>query len=212
MIAPAPSPQKLSRVTLWAGLLGLVVAGAASLWFVLLAAWSDAGTLSARYAINEWRTGKRPPLYGADWERARDDLQAALATTPGNAALHEELAFIHAARSRSTDDMQQAVLHYRAATALRPTFPYSWTHLALAKHYLGQHDDEFWAAYDHALGLGHSEAALQPAIAEIAFAIWKKLGPQRQQAIGSMVATAKDGSRKPLQDMAQRAGVQLPTP
>ena len=36
---------------------------------------------------------------------------------------------------------------------MRPVFPYSWTYLALAKHYRGQHDAEFWQAYDPTLTL-----------------------------------------------------------
>ena len=220
------TPVRLSRPTLLLGLIGLALAGAASLWFVLPAAWSDASTLSARTTVNEWRLGIRPALSIALWESTRDQLQAALGTTPGNAQLYEDLGFVHAARSQglgrvllgSTDHtlqrtlMEQAAVHFRAAAGLRPTFPYSWTYLALSKHYLDQHDDEFWAAYDHALHYGRNEAALQNAIADMAFGLWPQLGPQRQQTIALMIAAAKETSRKSLQDRAKNAGIKFPTP
>lgn len=224
MNAQAQSRSGLSRATLLVGLLGLAVVAAVSLWFVLQAAWADASTLGARATVNEWRDGSGPAITPELWERTRAQLQSALDSTPGNAQLHDDLGFLHAARSEGLGNvrigsadhrlqqslMDEAIAHYRAACALRPTFPYTWAYLALSKHYRGQHDDEFWSAYDHAMQYGRSEAALQGAIAEMAFALWPKLGAQRQQAIATMVATAKETSRTTLREMAQHAGVQLP--
>jgi hypothetical protein len=147
-----------------------------------------------------------------------------LEITPGNAQLQDDLGFLHAARSQSMGKvavgsadyqlqqtlMEGAITHYRAATKLRPTFPYSWTYLALSKHLRDQHDEEFWSAFDLALRYGQNEAALHSAIVEIAYAMWPQLGAPRQQAIGTMVATANKASRERLQEMATHAGIKLP--
>jgi hypothetical protein len=209
-----------------AGLTALAIFGATSLWFVLQAAWADASSLSARSTVTGWRDGTGPNITPELWERTRHQLQAALETAPANAQLHDDLGFLYASRSQGLGNvpidspdhqlqqslMDEAIAHYRAACALRPTFPYTWTYLALAKHYRGQHDTEFWAAYDHAMQYGHSEAALQGTLAEMAYSQWYKLGTQRQQVFGNMVATAKESSRATLQEMAAHEGIKLPVP
>lgn len=209
-----------------AGLAGLAIAAAASLWFVLQAAWADASSLSARTTVTGWREGTGPVITPALWERARDQLQGALQTAPDNAQLHDDLGYLYALRSQGMGSvpldspdyplqqslMDEAIAHYRAACALRPTFPYTWTNLALSKHYRGQHDDEFLTAYDHAVQYGHSEAALHISLAELTYSQWHRLGPQRQQAFANMVATARESSGVMFRVMAQRAGIELPTP
>ncbi len=209
-----------------AGLTGLVIAAAASLWFVVQAAWADASSLSARTTVTGWREGTGPVITAALWERTRDQLQDALRTAPDNAQLHDDLGYLHALRSQGLGSvpldspdyslqqslMDEAIVHYRAACALRPTFAYTWTHLALSKHYRGQYDAEFLAAYDRAVQYGHSEAALHISLAELTYSQWQRLGPQRQQAFADMVATARESSSVMFRVLAERAGIQLPTP
>jgi tetratricopeptide (TPR) repeat protein len=214
------------RPTIWliSGLIGLALAGAASLWFVLQAAWADAGSLRARTTVTAWREGTGPVVTDELWERTRAQLQDALDTTPGNAQLHDDLAYIYAARSQRMGNlpldtpeylqqqslMDEAISHYRTACALRPTLPYTWAYLALAKHYRGQHDAEFLTAYDHAIQFGHSEADLHITFAELTYSQWARLGPDRQQTFAKMAATAKESSRVMFRVLAERAGVELP--
>lgn len=219
-----PIRPSSGRLALTAGLIALAVVAVASLWFVLQAAWADASSLSARTTVADWRDGYGPAFTPERWERTRVELQSALDITPGNAQLHDDLGFLHAARSQSMGKaavgsadyqvqqtlMEGAITHYRAATVLRPTFPYSWTYLALAKHLRDQHDAEFWSAFDLAMRYGQNETALHSAMVEIAYAMWPQLGPQRQQAVGTMVATANKASRERLQEMATHAGIKLP--
>lgn len=214
----------LRQATLVLALAGVAAAAAASLWFVLHAAWADAGTLAARNTVTGWRDGSGPTATPESWERTRTRLLAGLDTTPNNAQLHDDLGYLYAARSQGLGTtppdspehslqqnlMDQAITHYRLACALRPTFPYTWAYLALAKHYRGIHDPEFWTALDRALQYGRNEAALQPTLGEMAFDLWPKLGAQRQQTIATMVATAKQAPQANLHAMAQRAGVELP--
>lgn len=218
------SRRTIPIAVLVAGLVGLVIAGVASLWFVLQAAWADATSLSARTTVTEWRGGTGPVVTAELWDRTRSQLQVALLTAPGNAQLHDDLGYLYASRSLGMGNlaidspdyglqqslMDVAIAHYRAACALRPTFPYTWTYLGLAKHYRGKHDEEFFTAYDNAVRFGHSEAALHGALAEMTYSQWNRLGPQRQQSFAKMVATAKESSRATMLEQAQRAGIQLP--
>jgi tetratricopeptide (TPR) repeat protein len=194
-----------------------------SLWYGSRAAWSDASALHARWLVNGWRDDKGL-LYNPNlWREARDDLQAALQITPNNAQLLDDLGFLHAARAQGLGTptigslefaLQQnlltdAIFYYRTAAGLRPTFPYSLAYLALSKHLRGERDSEFWLAFDKALRYGHTEAGVQPALAQIAFANWSEVGTKRQGQIISMVAGASSVLRKRLVEMAAKNGVML---
>jgi hypothetical protein len=212
---------KSSTLVVW--MMGLMLLAVTSLWFVLQAAWIDASTLSARTTVNGWRDGSGPRMTSETWIKTRDKLKYALGEGSGNAQLYDDLGYLYAARSQSIGvvpingpayQIQQslmdlAIQHYRTACELRPTFPYSWTYLALAKNFREQHDDEFWIAFDNALQFGRNEAALQGAIGEMAFALWSVMGTQRQQIVIVMVTTAKEELRNRLFDAATQAGVQL---
>ncbi len=207
-------------------LAGLALAGAASLWFVLQAAWADASSLRARNTVISWREGTGSKVTDERWQRTLSELQEALETTPGNAQLHDDLAYLYASRSQGMGPvpldtpqyqqqqslMDQAIRHYRTACALRPTFPYTWVYFAMAKHARGHHDGEFLAAYDRAVQYGHTEADLHIALAQLTYSQWSRLGPQRQQTFANMAASAKISSGIMFKLLAQRAGVQLPPP
>jgi hypothetical protein len=156
--ASATEPQPgLSRPTLAIGLAGLLLAGALSIWFVLTAAMADAASLHARSIVTEWRAGSGPVATPAVWDSTRRQLESALQTAPGNPQLLDDLAYLHASRAMAMGAvpldapeyatqqglLDQSIAYYRAASAVRPTFPFTWVHLALAKHFRGQHDAEF---------------------------------------------------------------------
>lgn len=217
----APKSIRPSSLVTW--LVALILLTTSSLWFVLQAAWFDASTLSARTTVNGWRDGSGPRMTSETWIKTRDKLKYALGEGSGNAQLYDDLGYLYAARSQSIGvipingpayQIQQslmdlAIQHYRTACELRPTFPYSWTYLALAKNFRKQHDDEFWSAFDKALQFGRNEAALQGALGEMAFPLWSVMGSQRQELIVMMVTTAKKELRNHLLDTAIQAGVQL---
>ncbi len=188
------------------------------------AAWSDVQSLSARYLVNQWRDGKGPVYSEALWQQTHDDLKAALQLTPDNAQLMEDLGFLYAARAMGLGTVQEgtpefamrhtlldaAVTHYRAATVARPTFPYTWAYLALAKHLKGANDAELWFAFDKAVLYGAREAGVQPAVAQVAFAHWGNLSAERKSAILGIVAVAPTQPRQRLLSLAQDYGVTLP--
>jgi hypothetical protein len=208
----------------FAVLAGLAVAGTTSLLFVLQAAWADASSLRARNTVISWREGTGSKVTDERWQHTLSQLQGALDTAPGNAQLHDDMAYLYASRSQGMgtlpldtpeyqlqqDLMDQAIANYRTACALRPTFPYTWVNLALAKHARGHHDAEFLAAYDRAMQFGHTEADLHIFLANLTYSQWSRLGPQRQQTFANLAASAKAKSRIMFRNLADRAGVQLP--
>lgn len=222
--AAARHDAPLRRIGIALASVALLAFAGLSLWYGGRAAWSDAGALQARWLVNEWRDGSGPVFSPKLWLDARDDLVAALQSAPDNAQLLNDLGFLYAARAQGLGTpaagsadlalqqslLTEAIASYRAAATLRPTFPYSWAYLALAKHLRGERDAEFWLAFDKALHYGHSEAGVKPALAQVAFANWPALSAERQSRVTKLVATAPETQRKQLLELAAQSSVTLP--
>ena len=206
--------------------LALVLLGFAGLstWHGVRIAWADANTLAVRWTINQWRDGKGP-VYTPDlWAQLRGELLAGLQITPDNPQLLEDLGYLNASRAvamgwpkmDSVEDvtrqslLAEAIGNYHAAAELRPTFPYSWAYIALAKHLKGHQDAEFWVAFDKALRYGSFAEGVQPVLAKLAFAQWTKLAPQRRKGITLMITSSKGKSHQILMRMIEKAGVVIP--
>lgn len=194
-----------------------------SLWYGSAAAWADADVLKARWLVNQWRDGSGPIYSLKLWQQAHDDLQSALRLTPDNAQLLDDLGFLNAARAASLGNpnvgsaeyasqqtlFSSAIDSYRAATVLRPTFPYTWAYLALAKHLKGETDTELWSAFDKAVRYGHNEPGAQTAIARVAFGHWDVLSKERKNQIITMIDTARPDPREKLIGAAEENGIIL---
>ena len=188
-----------------------------SLWHGVRAAWGDAMTLSARWLVAEWRENKGPTPTPALWVQARNDLRDGLRITPDNPQLYDDLGYLHASRAQTIglteadtplgnyqrQLLDDAIGHYRVATRLRPTLPYSWVYLAKAKELRGQNDAELWQAFDKALKLGSGEAAVRLVLVEIACAHWSRLPTVRQNGIVNLVAITPAHHRSKLVSAAQ---------
>ncbi len=207
-------------------LLALVLLGFAGLstWHGVRIAWADANTLAVRWTISQWRDGKGP-VYTPDlWAQLRGELLAGLQITPDNPQLLEDLGYLHASRAVAMgwpkmDSAQEvtrqsllseAIGSYNAAAELRPTFPYLWAHIALAKHLKGHQDAGFWVAFDKALQYGSFAPGVPPILAKLAFRQWNGLAQQRRQGITLMITSSKGKSRQILMGMMARAGVVIP--
>ena len=183
----------------------------------LQAAWSDANSLRARSVVNALRDGE-PIFTAALWERTRAELEGVAQNAPGNAQLHDDLGFLYAARAQGVTDsldpalaaqrttlLRAAAKHYRTATELRPTFPYTWAYLALMLHKLDTHDAEFWHAFDAGVRYGQNEAGVQPALVRMAAELWPQLSTPRRQAVVAMVLQGKEGPRRTLVATIEKA-------
>ena len=221
MMSDAKLLRRGGIVLLAALLLGFA---ALSLWHGLRIAWSDANSLPARWTLSQWRDGQSKPPPLALWIQTRDDLLRAAQLTPDNPQLQEDLAYWYASRAQAMgwpkmgseeEALRQSLLkdaidNYRVASVLRPTFPYSWTYIALAKHLQGNQDAEFWHAFDKALQYGIYEAGVQPTLAQLAFAQGNSLNPQRQQLILTMFTSSQGVPRQRLAALIKKNGVTVP--
>ena len=194
-----------------------------SLWFGGRAALASAESLAPRWLVAQWRYGLGPEATEQRWDETQLALRAALDTGPDHAELRSDIAFLHAARAHAMGApavgspeyaaqqgwFDEAIAQYRAATVLRPTFPYAWVYLALAKYRRGQPEAEMWAAFDKALAYGVNEGGVQQALATVAFANWAAAGRERQTAITSMVAGSHANARPQLVALAAEYGIAL---
>jgi hypothetical protein len=203
-------------------LAAFLIAGALlSVYYLLPAAFTDYRTLKARSEVERMRDGKKLMPALSEWDHLRGQLVRAAGDESGNAQLLDDIAFLYVFRALSMDDVpeladlrqslfREAVGYYRPAAKLRPMFPYGWANLALAKHSAGENDAELWAAFDRALAYGRNEPPVQRMLAEVAFANWATLDPQRAEAITTMVTEAPEKLQQPLLDLAEHFVVTLP--
>lgn len=200
----------------------LLAGGLSAIVYGLPAARSDAASLGARWEVTQWREGRVKMPGAAAWGRVRRQLLEARDMTPDNAQIYDDLGFIHAYRAQGVagvpelDDLKQALLsqaeaYYRTAVTLRPMFPYSWAHLALTQHYLGQHGPDFWKNYDAAFAYGKNESGIQRILGEIAFANWSSLGPERERAMRHLVTHGAPHVKKELIALAAAQGIVFET-
>lgn len=204
---------------------GLVLLGLAgiSVWQGLMSAKADADTLRARWLVSQWRANTGPVFSPALWHQTTSDLRAGLVLTPDNAQLLDDMGFLYAGRAiglgtpevNSEAYTQQqtlftnAIESYRAATLVRPTFPYTWAYLAQTKELKGEIDAELWKAFDTAVRYGRNEPGVQMSVARVAFAHWETLDTKRKGQITSMIEDARPGPRKDLYDVGEGYGVVL---
>lgn len=90
---------------------------------------------------------------------------------------HEALAFARSARLRFSEALVQ-----------RPTSPFLWSNLALAKLYLDEIDEEFFQALRHADALGPWEPTSQEVVLFAGLGGWEKLDPKLREILAGVVA------------------------
>jgi hypothetical protein len=153
-----------------------------------------AGYESARRGLGDWRSMRwRHEI--SNWAERResppqDRLQEAIATlidalalTPQDPTLLEHLGIAHELRANGSPsgglswrlNLVQSLDYFRQSAALRPTSPYTWANILLAKYRLGQVDDEFFGSMRNALDFGPWEPAVQLIVADAALGAWDRL-------------------------------------
>lgn len=193
----------------------------------LRAAWVNADTVAARRIVMGWREGYGPGYTTERWQDTFTALEQGTHIDPDNAQLYADLGYLFVIQANTFSTAAQsdptlaelrwllldsAIENLRRATQLRPRFPYGWGHLAGIKSLRGQADAEMWGAFDKALDLGRNEGGTQLAIAEVAFAHWGTLTPQRRARVDQMLQHPNAQVYKDILEIAQRNGVALPTP
>lgn len=143
---------------------------------------ADWHSMRWRHEITGWaeRRASPPP------EALQDAITALIETlelTPNDSTLIEHLGLAHELRAIGSPpgsesrrlNLAQALIHFRNAAALRPTSPYTWANILLAKYRLGEVDEEFFGAMRHALDFGPWEPAVQLIVADTGLGAWDRL-------------------------------------
>jgi hypothetical protein len=171
----------MSRQRIVAGALFLLVAAAAGLAASLGLANLYAQT--ARLQQEHWAAGSRS-FREEDLETVMGHIAAGLRGMPGHSWSLEERASLEFLRMRTTGDPQVALGAVRAARndlrqALRdrPTSPFIWANITLAKLFLNEFDDELFTAMRTANLAGPWEPQVQRAVLFVALAAWPRLDP-----------------------------------
>ena len=119
---------------------------------------------------------------------------------PDNPWALELLGTVDLARMRASRIPREALnaakdarSHFRQALAQRPTSPFLWANLALAKLYLNEIDAEFFAALRHADELGPWEQTVQQTTLFAGLAVWQELDSELRQ---TMVRTIERGGSR----------------
>lgn len=212
--------QKIIAFTAVVWLLGFA---GLSLWHGGRIALSDMNSLPTRFVVKQWGMGKGMAVTPETWEAARKKLNETLQLTPDNAQLWEDLGYLYGSRAQSMgwpkpespeEKLRQnlltdAIASYRTATVLRPTFPYPWAYIAMAKYLKGVQDEEFWLAFDNTLKFGLYAEGVQPILAKLSFAQWAHLSPERKELVTLALNASKGATRKIVLTMIAEQGVQV---
>lgn len=129
-------------------------------------------------------------LRGEEWTRVMKYLTDSLRYSPRNPWTLEEMGALQLRRMRELTDSRlhmvaarSANVNYHMALIERPTSAVAWANLALTKFYLGEQDDELFAALRHADELGPWEPEVQQLVLFVSLAAWDKLGTAQRAAV-----------------------------
>ena len=146
---------------------------------------ADAASLKARHLLMQWSSGAAVPASPQQVSAVREALQSALAITPDDPSLQEQLgdSYMVSGRLDWNDEALRrqhfldAERQYRKALALRPTDPQTWASLAAAYEGLGDTGPRMHRAWEEALRLGPNEGHVQPMLLDMVLATWPTASP-----------------------------------
>ncbi len=146
--------------------------------------------------VERWAAARRAPEARAV-AAAEAHLRASLHHAPASPEALGLMGALSLAKMRAASQPQAAVAaareardHYRAALRARPTSPFLWANLALAKLYLDEFDAEMSAALRHADALGPWEPAAQRTTVFVGLAGWRRLDAATRDALSQAIGRA----------------------
>lgn len=143
----------------------------------------------AQSEVDRWPSARgRVPM--SELHRIGNYFSDSLSVAPNNPWALEslgslDLLSVRASRtpSEAVDFARKAHSQYSSALKERPSSPFLWANLALAKLYLDQIDDIFFSALRHADELGPWEPSTQQVVLFVSLAAWQKLNEDQRQAV-----------------------------
>jgi len=143
----------------------------------------------AQDEVDRWTSASRKPGM-AEIRRAAKYFSDSRAYAPENPWALEGLGALDLAKMRASRIPREALAYardarvrLRQALLQRPTSPFIWANLALAKLYLDEIDDELLTALRHADELGPWEPTVQQTVLFVGLAAWQDLDPGMQQSL-----------------------------
>lgn len=181
---PMPSAQSVARVALvLAALLSLT-----AVWVAIGAVLREA----ADQRIEAWSEAKPPTA--EQWAAAERAIQRAEAFSLGSAELHDLRgrwhswgALIAATPAVEVQQLRLARDAFRAAIALRPSWPYHWMNLAQTEYALNPRSAEGAAALEAALARGVRGLRLQTQLLQLADRQWSRWNDAQRAAVAPVL-------------------------
>ncbi len=186
----------LQRTWLWLARAALFLALAAVA--VQCARFGASGLMVqlAQFEVEHWTTAARAPR-AAELSLAGKYFTDALDYLDGNPWALEGLGAVDLANMRASrrpreavDFVKDARLRFRLALRERPTSPFLWANLALAKLYLNEFDGELKAALRNAEELGPWEPGVQETVVFVGLAAWQDLDQNLKLALARSLERA----------------------
>lgn len=159
----------------------------------------------AAHEMATWSaSGHEPGARGVEWLVA--DLERAAASAPGDPNIEELLGSLDMKRADRPQFLDEALVHYRRAVALRATSPYTWAAILATDYRKGESTGEIQAAMRNAARLGPAEPEVQLAVIDYGLALWDEEGPEtRGQVEGAITGAMKRDPSQALH-IAERRG------
>ena len=172
----------------------------------------------AQMFLDDWGQKGKDPSEKA-WQFAVDAAERSLEWTPGSGAAHADrlgriLEWYRVSQpfgdAEAEPARRQAVEAYRQSVEARPLWPYTRIQLAYAKLRLLEFDDEFHQQLAEARRLAPWRVRIHGPLAEIGMIAWPQLNAQQKAETWQsleLVLRYDPRRAKPLQDLAERAGL-----
>jgi hypothetical protein len=179
-------------------LAGIAIAIAAAAFQSMRLGMAGFHAQSAHKDVENWRT-RNTPIRTQEWQAVHASVRAALEYVPQYPAALEVLGTLDLARMRGSADPKAAVAaarnalrHYRQSLLERPSSPFLWANVALAKMYLDEHDVEMSYALRNANALGPWEPVVQQTTVFVGLAAWAHLGPEDRAGLVQTITRASE--------------------
>ncbi len=156
---------------------------------------------------------------GEQWQQARNYLDKALLLSPGHpdylqaSGRLSSWSFFIDSQHRGSVPFSAAgvgVEYFRRAVHTRPYWPYAWSELVLLKAQLGQFDQEYVDAWQHARKLGANERPVAANLLSAGLGGWRLLDTAGREMVREMFVDSLHSYYKLALDSAvrvQKAGM-----
>jgi len=166
-----------------------------------------AETLAYRAAseIDSWAASRSQP--GIDtWLWVRADLQRAAAMSANDPGIQELLGVLHARRAGRQEFVEVALEHFSKAASLRPSSPYTWANIAVARYELGKTDSRLEEIIAGAARLGPQEPEVHRTVTDLGLALWDEIAPKTRVVVERMIGAGMRRNPMEILQISERRG------